>query len=207
MVAMDAPRPITPPGWYDDGHGSLRWWDGAQWTQHTAPLTQQVAPQPAQQAPRQAVRTADLVKVPRSKLAWILPIVFVVAALIGGLSAAALWGSGQLDADPLESTYADFVAAERARDCAALQAVTTQSFRDDLWDERFSCEAMMSRPPVLRVGDPEWGVRFGPVGVLIVKERFVGDVSFDDDYAGTTYISYTLVREDGRWKLEDRGDD
>jgi hypothetical protein len=25
----------TPPGWYDDGHGALRWWDGAQWTEHT----------------------------------------------------------------------------------------------------------------------------------------------------------------------------
>ena len=22
----------TPPGWYDDGRGALRWWDGAQWT-------------------------------------------------------------------------------------------------------------------------------------------------------------------------------
>ena len=24
----------TPPGWYDDGQGALRWWDGAQWTDH-----------------------------------------------------------------------------------------------------------------------------------------------------------------------------
>lgn len=24
----------TSPGWYDDGHGALRWWDGAQWTEH-----------------------------------------------------------------------------------------------------------------------------------------------------------------------------
>lgn len=23
-----------PPGWYDDGRGALRWWDGAQWTEH-----------------------------------------------------------------------------------------------------------------------------------------------------------------------------
>lgn len=26
----------TAPGWYDDGHGALRWWDGAQWTEHVA---------------------------------------------------------------------------------------------------------------------------------------------------------------------------
>lgn len=26
----------TPPGWYDDGYGALRWWDGAQWTEHVA---------------------------------------------------------------------------------------------------------------------------------------------------------------------------
>ncbi|WP_127472951.1 DUF2510 domain-containing protein [Microbacterium sulfonylureivorans] len=26
----------TPPGWYDDGHGGLRWWDGSQWTEHVA---------------------------------------------------------------------------------------------------------------------------------------------------------------------------
>ncbi len=30
----------TPPGWYDDAHGALRWWDGAQWTEHV------VAPDP-----------------------------------------------------------------------------------------------------------------------------------------------------------------
>ena len=24
------------PGWYDDGRGEMRWWDGAQWTEHVA---------------------------------------------------------------------------------------------------------------------------------------------------------------------------
>jgi len=27
-----APR----PGWYDDGHGAMRWWDGLAWTEHVA---------------------------------------------------------------------------------------------------------------------------------------------------------------------------
>lgn len=28
------------PGWYDDGHGALRWWDGQQWTEHVQPQPQ-----------------------------------------------------------------------------------------------------------------------------------------------------------------------
>lgn len=27
----------VPAGWYDDGSGRQRWWDGAQWTEHFAP--------------------------------------------------------------------------------------------------------------------------------------------------------------------------
>uniref|UniRef100_UPI0035CC3EB4 DUF2510 domain-containing protein n=1 Tax=uncultured Amnibacterium sp. TaxID=1631851 RepID=UPI0035CC3EB4 len=26
------------PGWYDDGHGQQRWWDGRGWTAHTRPI-------------------------------------------------------------------------------------------------------------------------------------------------------------------------
>jgi hypothetical protein len=37
----------TPPGWYDDGHGSNRWWDGVNWTAHVAePRPQPPAEQP-----------------------------------------------------------------------------------------------------------------------------------------------------------------
>jgi len=32
----------TSPGWYDDGHGAIRWWDGADWTEQVA------TPDPAQ---------------------------------------------------------------------------------------------------------------------------------------------------------------
>lgn len=36
------------PGWYDDGAGRQRWWDGARWTEHYAPQ-QQVAVHPTVQ--------------------------------------------------------------------------------------------------------------------------------------------------------------
>ena len=34
----------TPAGWYPDGQGSQRWWDGNQWTEHTMPATPQAPP-------------------------------------------------------------------------------------------------------------------------------------------------------------------
>jgi hypothetical protein len=34
----------TPPGWHDDRHGSVRWWDGAQWTAHVQDPAAPVAP-------------------------------------------------------------------------------------------------------------------------------------------------------------------
>ena len=45
----------TPPGWYPDGQGGQRWWDGNQWTEHTLPPESSDRPaapeQPAQPGP------------------------------------------------------------------------------------------------------------------------------------------------------------
>ena len=48
----------TPPGWYDDGHGAMRWWDGAQWTEHVA----QPDPEPSADAPTEAEIVAASVR-------------------------------------------------------------------------------------------------------------------------------------------------
>lgn len=45
----------TPPGWYDDGHGAQRWWDGQGWTEHVAP------PAPGAGAPTASALAADQV--------------------------------------------------------------------------------------------------------------------------------------------------
>jgi hypothetical protein len=44
-------NPNVPPGWYPDGQGSQRWWDGTQWTEHVQPAAPQQPAQPP--APQQ----------------------------------------------------------------------------------------------------------------------------------------------------------
>lgn len=34
QVSITSQRVAAPAGWYDDGSGQLRWWDGQDWTQH-----------------------------------------------------------------------------------------------------------------------------------------------------------------------------
>lgn len=43
------PRPMTtqgnqPAGWYDDGSGQQRWWDGTQWGDYAAPAVPSAPP-------------------------------------------------------------------------------------------------------------------------------------------------------------------
>ncbi len=42
--------PSTPPGWYPDGQGGQRWWDGTQWGE-AAPAATPMAPSMAPPAP------------------------------------------------------------------------------------------------------------------------------------------------------------
>ncbi|ALJ21332.1 DUF2510 domain-containing protein [Microbacterium sp. No. 7] len=48
----------TPAGWYDDGHGTQRWWDGTQWTEHVQPAAAPTPPAPAAPTPAEPVAPA-----------------------------------------------------------------------------------------------------------------------------------------------------
>lgn len=53
----------TPPGWYEDGHGALRWWDGAQWTEHTHVPVEATLETPAEAAPETPAEAAPEIPV------------------------------------------------------------------------------------------------------------------------------------------------
>lgn len=58
----------TPPGWYDDGRGATRYWDGSAWTDHTQPAVPAPAPHNSSTAgvPAASVAPAPVASVPQT---------------------------------------------------------------------------------------------------------------------------------------------
>lgn len=148
----------TPPGWYDDGRGALRWWDGAQWTEHVATPDPEPATDAAAAAP---VEVPPYVEAPpagypgaggggvftaataekKSKL-WIVWVVVGVVLLLFIVLAAVLIPLGLVmfgKAASTQGSTADETAAVAAVqlydqawsevDCDKFVQATTESFR------------------------------------------------------------------------------
>jgi hypothetical protein len=46
LAVADIRQPTPPPpGWYDDGKGGERWWDGTAWTEARQPVSQPTEPE------------------------------------------------------------------------------------------------------------------------------------------------------------------
>lgn len=71
------------PGWYDDGSGRQRWWDGSQWTNHFAPVAQPMVfqPQPRMANGMQVSYTRP--QTGHSLTKWVIASLFLVFPVIG----------------------------------------------------------------------------------------------------------------------------
>lgn len=80
----------TPAGWYDDGSGRQRWWDGSQWTENYVPADAPLEGAPAGGAPA--------VVIPRqaSTLGFIGLGLAVVGTVLACIPAVATFGIGVL---------------------------------------------------------------------------------------------------------------
>jgi hypothetical protein len=186
----------TPPGWYDDGHGAMRWWDGTRWTEHVA--AQDAPPAPA----------ADPAPA-KSKLwiVWVILGAVVLGILILGavlLSRILSAGVGQVglsgDGGPADADQQAAVAAVELYDdawqdgdCEAYVASTTEGFRaaSGLTD----CSAFESEAEAFGSAVEDYEVE-------------VTDVRLEEDaIVVTTTETYTALVDDNGEPLEAPADD
>ncbi|MBD3940278.1 DUF2510 domain-containing protein [Microbacterium sp. NEAU-LLC] len=161
----------TPPGWYDDGHGALRWWDGAQWTEHVAQPDPEPSPAPTEAQIVAAQPVAEPAYAPavypgapaggaftaateprRSKLwiVWVvlgvvlLGIVIAVAVLVPLLilNLSAPGGAQTDDEKAAVTAVQTYDHAWQTGDCDELVSATTEEFRE--LSDYTDCEGFQS---------------------------------------------------------------
>src|SRR6478735_6899106 len=86
-----------PAGWYPDGTGQVRYWDGAAWTEHVQPAQPEV-PAPAPAAPAAPVAEEPFYKKPAA-----LAVIGAVLLLVIGGAAFALIGGSDDDSPAVAS--------------------------------------------------------------------------------------------------------
>ncbi|MDN4477224.1 DUF2510 domain-containing protein [Demequina sp. SYSU T00039] len=188
------------PGWYPDGHGALRWWDGSAWTEHVQ--------QPAV-APRPARRTGLWIGVAAAAIALVVGVGVVVAlvlvpALIGAGEASDATGApvavASADERAVADAYADYLDAWYANDCAAEAALTTAAYRGGSADEY--CAEMGE--PFTEADLPSWSMQITALEVDGGEARLtaVEEVTWSDGTSDTEEWTYDLVRVDGRWLVD-----
>jgi hypothetical protein len=141
---MSTPQgPGQPAGWYPDGTGSVRWWDGSAWTEHTQPAAQPPAA-PSYAPAAQQFGQQPFGQQPRSRgkgWLWAVLAAVLVLAVVGGSIAAYFLlgdddsggGGGGNDAsagspeDAVESYYDAFIDGDFATACGLLSEDSQES--------------------------------------------------------------------------------
>jgi hypothetical protein len=103
----------TPHGWYDDGQGATRWWDGSRWTDHTLPGAARHPGQRTQESLAQITAQAVVTpSAPKSQVwtIWVIAGLILTCATVGlilltpPLMTALTSGSGTPGVAPTDPT-------------------------------------------------------------------------------------------------------
>jgi len=81
------------PGWYPDGYGAIRFFDGAAWTTHTRPVPPAAAAAPAAAVAAAPVAAAEVTEdddAPFYRQGWFLVDVAVLALIVGVIVVASI---------------------------------------------------------------------------------------------------------------------
>lgn len=183
------------PGWYPDGTGMLRYWDGTSWTEH-------VAGAPLQPAPASAPGRAPSKGMPT--WGWVLLGTGVVA-IVGGLVAlgAAVMHAQRVPIDAAHAAVKTYDSAWRNADCDALAEATTVELRERLdYDD---CDVFVADARDFDEANRNYttevlssSLAHGEVEVK-TSEAYIDE----DGQATVSWVTYTVVEDGDGWRIDD----
>lgn len=223
----DPNQPSTPPGWYPDGQGAQRWWDGTQWTDHVQPAPGTPPLPAAPQQPQYGAAYGQPGTVGGATLPGILGglsrnavigigagvAAIVLLCLVGGIAMVSGGGSP-------EDVAQEFLEASNTGDYRTVCELAADNYLDNQgYDDADECKD--------DAGDlaDDMGEAFGRLADVDTEVE-IGDVDEDGDEAivefevtqvfdafgeseDWSYEGFAkLVKEDGDWKfLAECGDE
>jgi hypothetical protein len=113
---------MTAPGWYPDGQGAQRYWDGQAWTESTMPMASVQPSTPAPTAPR----------LPNTRPWWRATWALIAAGLVVGIAIGAAAGASSNKTKkvavpgPTVSTTTTETATETTTELATVTTTPTQ---------------------------------------------------------------------------------
>lgn len=207
----------TPPGWYDDGQGGRRWWDGTAWaapgqgpaetqgfqSYEQQPSYAQPSGPPPAYAPQQGYGQQPYGQqpAPKKRTGLIIGIVVALVLVGGGILAAVLLlgGSDGPSSDDPTATVQAFVDAARDGDCDAIDDLLTAEGKkqfpagdcEEGIDAAARGEGIDPDDVEIEVGD---ATEDGDTAIVPVSYTAPGEESFD--------LDYSLVKQDGAWLID-----
>lgn len=177
----------APAGWYDDGRGALRYWDGAAWTEHThQPAVPAAKPRGGNVAPWVWWTSGAVLAV-------------VLISVVSLTIATAMRPNPNAD---VRAAVAAFDEAWLAEDCDALWSVTTSGYRDG--SAFYVCEDFTLRAQDVNAEYEDYYVWVSSVDIDGTDARVSALESYyyDDEYS-QQQVTYVLELQDGAWLVED----
>ena len=184
----------SPPhfaaGWYDDGHGTLRWWDGAAWSEHVATA--------APEAPPTSGKRKGM-----PVWGWVLLAtgVFVVALAVVGMGLLAVV-EHRKPAAAAAAVLDTYDAAWVNADCDALKEATTDQLRADWgYDD---CTVFVADAKDFDEGNRDYRTTISSTVsanghlTVLTNESYV-------DVDGKKYadeVTYTLIKDGDEWRID-----